>query len=186
MEDYSTSISYFQKSIKIDQFFKESFFWLGKSLVSLDKWFEAIHYFKKAHKFDLENIEYIKYLAFAEFKVGNMVTSIELYDKALEIDPSDHKTSLEYSSMYYESGDIDKAICIIEDAIDESPGESILYYRLVIYLMDAGKYKESINVLESALSLNFDNHEVLFDFIPNFETQSALIRVINQYRKKNS
>ena len=88
--------------------------------------------------------------------------------------------------MYYESGDIDKAICIIEDAIDESPGESILYYRLVIYLMDAGKYKESINVLESALSLNFDNHEVLFDFIPNFETQSALIRVINQYRKKNN
>ena len=88
--------------------------------------------------------------------------------------------------MYYESGDIDKAICIIEDAIDESPGESILYYRLVIYLMDAGKYKESINVLESALSLNFDNHEVLFDFIPNFETQSALIRVINQFRKNNN
>ena len=87
--------------------------------------------------------------------------------------------------MYYESGDVEKAISIIEDSIDVVPHESLLYYRLVIYLMDAGKYKESINVLESALSLNFDNHEVLFDFVPNFESQSALIRVINQYRKNN-
>ena len=185
LEDYSSSIDYFQKSIKIDQFFKESYYWLGKSLVALDKWFEAIHYFKKAHKFNTENIEYIKSLAFAEFKVGNMVSSIDLYTIALEKEPSDFKTALEFSSIYHESGDIDKAICIIEDAIDESPSESLLYYRLVIYLMDAGKYKESINVLESALSLNFDNHEVLFDFVPNFETQSALIRVINQYRKNN-
>ena len=79
-------------------------------------------------------------------------------------------------------GDIDKAIDIIDQAIEESPGESLLYYRLVIYLMDAGRYKESINVLESALSLNFDNHDVLFDFVPNFESQSALIRVINQFK----
>ena len=136
-------------------------------------------------KYKIKNIEYIKSLAFAEFKVGNMVSSIDLYTIALEKEPSDFKTALEFSSIYHESGDIDKAICIIEDAIDESPSESLLYYRLVIYLMDAGKYKESINVLESALSLNFDNHEVLFDFVPNFETQSALIRVINQYRKNN-
>ena len=149
----------------------------------MDKWFEAIHYFKKAYKLNNENIDYIKSLAFAEFKVGNMVSSIDLYSRALEMDPSDHKTSLEYSLIYYESGDIEKAIKIIKNAIDEVPGESLLYYRLVIYLMDSGRYKESINVLESALSLNFDNHEVLFDFVPNFETQSALIRVINQFRK---
>ena len=74
---------------------------------------------------------------------------------------------------------------LTKDAIQEIPDESLLYYRLVIYLMDAGKYKESINVLESALSLNFDNHEVLFDFVPNFESQSALIRVINQYKNNN-
>ena len=64
-----------------------------------------------------------------------MVSSIDLYSRALEMDPSDHKTSLEYSLIYYESGDIEKAIKIIKNAIDEVPGESLLYYRLVIYLM---------------------------------------------------
>ena len=90
--------------------------------------------------------------------------------------------SLDFSLIYYESGDIDRAISIIKDAINENQEESLLYYRLVVYLMDAGKYKESINVLESALSLNFENHEVLFDFVPNFESQSALIRIINNYK----
>ena len=52
--------------------------------------------------------------------------------------------------------------------------------------MDAGKYKESINVLENALSLNFENHEVLFDFLPNYESHSSLIRIINQFKKNNS
>ena len=154
-------------------------------MTSLDKWFEAIHYFKKAYKIDNDNIDYIKSLAYAEFKVGNLVSSIDLYSKALKINPSDINLSLDFSLIYYESGDIDRAISIIKDAIQEIPDESLLYYRLVIYLMDAGKYKESINVLESGLSLNFDNHEVLFDFVPNFESQSALIRVINQYKNNN-
>jgi len=134
---------------------------------------------------DNDNIDYIKSLAYAEFKVGNLVSSIDLYSKALKINPSDINLSLDFSLIYYESGDIDRAISIIKDAIQVIPDESLLYYRLVIYLMDAGKYKESINVLESALSLNFDNHEVLFDFVPNFESQSALIRVINQYKNNN-
>ena len=75
-----------------------------------------------------------------------MVSSIDLYNRALEIDPTDYKTSLDYSFIYYESGDIEKAIKIIKDSIEEVPGESLLYYRLVIYLMDSGRYKESINM----------------------------------------
>ena len=121
-------------------------------------------------------------MAYAEFKVGNLVSSIELYSKGLSIAPNDIDLSLDFSLIYYESGDVNRSISIIKDAINENQEESLLYYRLVIYLMDAGKYKESINVLESALSLNFDNHEVLFDFVPNFESQSALIRIINNYK----
>ena len=89
------------------------------------------------------------------------------------------------SFIYYESGDIKKAISIINEGIVEIPRESLFYYRLVVYLLDDGKYKDAINVLESALSINFENHDVLFDFIPKFETQSALIRVINQFKKNN-
>ena len=151
----------------------------------MDKWFEAIHYFKKAQKFDNNNIDFLKSLAYAEFKVGNLVSSIDVYTKVMELYPEDVQSCLDFSFIYYESGDIKKAISIINEGIAETPGESLFYYRLVIYLLDDGKYKEAINVLESALSINFENHDVLFDFIPKFETQSALIRVINQFKKNN-
>ena len=35
------SINFYQRSIKIDQFYKDSYYGLGKSLSSMDKWFEA-------------------------------------------------------------------------------------------------------------------------------------------------
>lgn len=130
-------------------------------------------------------MKFLKSLAFAEFKVDNLVSSIEVYTRIIELHPEDIDSNLDFSFIYFESGDIDKAISIIRGAIEENPGESLFYYRLVVYLLDAGKYKEAINVLESALSMNFDNHDVLFDFIPKFETQSALIRVINQFKKNN-
>ena len=130
-------------------------------------------------------MKFLKSLAFTEFKVGNLVSSIEVYTRIIELYPGDVDSNLDFSFIYFESGDIDKAISIIRDAIEENPVESLFNYRLVVYLLDAGKYKEAINVLESALSMNFDNHDVLFDFIPKFEAQSALIRVINQFKKNN-
>jgi len=175
--------------------FKEAIFNLEKSLEIVPKRpstiknlviaYIAIGNFKKAQKFDNNNIDFLKSLAYAEFKVGNLVSSIDVYTKVMELYPKDVESCLDFSFIYYESGDIKKAISIINEGIAETPGESLFYYRLVVYLLDDGKYKEAINVLESALSINFKNHDVLFDFIPKFETQSALIRVINQFKKNN-
>ena len=64
--------------------------------------------------------------------------------------------------------------------------DSNLLYRITAYLIAAGKYKEAFNYLENALILNFDNHTVLFEFFPKLETQKALFRIIDQFRKDNN
>jgi tetratricopeptide (TPR) repeat protein len=86
--------------------------------------------------------------------------------------------------VHYESGDMDKAVDLIHAGIDEIPGNADLYYRAVVYLITAGKYKEAFNYLENALTLNFDSHTVLYEFFPKLETQKALFRIIDQYRNK--
>ena len=48
-----------------------------------------------------------------------------------------------------------------------------------------GKFKEAFNYLENALILDFDNHTVLFEFFPELETQKALFKIIDQFRKEN-
>jgi hypothetical protein len=58
-----------------------------------------------------------------------------------------------------------------------------LYYRMCAYLLSAGKYKQAYNYLENALILDFDKHYLLFDYFPELESQKALARLIDQYRK---
>jgi hypothetical protein len=46
-----------------------------------------------------------------------------------------------------------------------------------------GKYKQAFQYLETALTLDFDKHLILFDYFPELETQKALFRIIEQFKK---
>jgi tetratricopeptide (TPR) repeat protein len=69
------------------------------------------------------------------------------------------------------------------DALEELPEEAELYYRLCCYLVKEGNLKEAFIYLENALILNFDKHTLLFEFFTELETQKALMRVIDEFRK---
>ncbi|MEO1653504.1 MAG: hypothetical protein AAFU64_08170, partial [Bacteroidota bacterium] len=67
--------------------------------------------------------------------------------------------------------------------MEECPEEASLYYRAVVYLIDAGKYREAFDLLEQALVLDFDGHTVLYEFFPKLETQKALYNIIEKFRQ---
>ena len=68
----------------------------------------------------------------------------------------------------------------------DNPDDAEILYRMTIYLIEAGNYKEAFNYLENALILDFDGHSTLFEFFPKLETQKALYKIIEQFRKDNS
>ena len=78
-----------------------------------------------------------------------------------------------------------KAISLIDRALEEVPDDAELLYRMVVYQITAGHYREAFTYLENALILDFEKHEVLFEFFPKLETQKALFKIIDQYRSKN-
>jgi hypothetical protein len=69
--------------------------------------------------------------------------------------------------------------------MSELPDEPEFFYRMTVYLIEAGKFKEALNYLENALILNFEGHTMLFDFFPKIETQKALYKIIEQFRKED-
>ena len=87
--------------------------------------------------------------------------------------------------IHFDQGDYSRAIELINNGLEENPDDSDLLYRMVIYQITAGHYKEAFTFLENALILNFDNHEVLFEFFPKLETQKALFKIIDQFRKND-
>lgn len=185
LEQYELAIRYFRKAAKIDPFYAEAWFGIGYCLSMQEKYHEAIHFINKALKFNVENADYWLTLAISESKVGNIVSSQGAFEEASQLNPSNVEVWLEWSWIYYEQGDYNRAIELILSGIDECPEDSNLYYRITAYLIAAGKYKQAFNFLENALVLNFENHKVLFEFFPKLETQKALFRIIDQYRKNN-
>jgi tetratricopeptide (TPR) repeat protein len=139
----------------------------------------------KALKLDPDNPGYWITVAETEYKLGNIISSIDAWEEACVLDPSNMEIWLKWSQIYYEQGDFEKAIEIILKGIDELPETSELYYRATAYLIAAGKYKQAFNYLENALILNFENHTVLLEFFPKLQTQKALFKIIDQYRKEN-
>jgi len=101
------------------------------------------------------------------------------------LDQKEKDIWLSWSQIFYEQGDFEKAISLIMRGIEEIPEESDLYYRATAYMISAGKYKDAFSYLENALVLNFDNHTVLLEFFPKLQTQKALFKIIDQYRKEN-
>ncbi len=182
---YDLGLKYFQKSTKLDPLYDEAIFGAGNCLEKQEKWYQALHFFNKAIKISNDNADYWKAAAHAEYKIGNTISSISAYEEASLLDPEDKEIWLNWSFIYYEQGEHQKAMEVLLQGMEEIPNEPELLYRMTAYLIEAGKFKEALNYLENALILNFDGHTVLFDFFSKLETQKALFKIIDQYRKEN-
>jgi tetratricopeptide (TPR) repeat protein len=183
LSQFDLAIKYYQKAGKLDNLYHEAWYGVGTVLSLQDRWYEAIHFLTKAVKIDPNNPVYIKSLAEAEYKVGNVVSARELFRHLRTLDTDDLDYWLDWSYLYYDQGDYENALSIMEGALEETPDHAPFMYRKVVYLISMGKYKEAFNNLEVALILDFEGHTQLFDFFDNLNTQKALFKIIDQYRK---
>lgn len=182
LDNYSLALKHYKKGLKIDPLLHESWYGVGLILEEQEKWLEAVHFFGKAHKIDENYPKYVKALAQTEYQLGNIISSIEYFEKAITLDKKDANTWISWSYIYHEQGDTEHATSIILDALENLPDQAALYYQLTCYLITKGNLKEAFIYLENALILNYEMHTMLFEFFQDLETQKALVRIIDQYR----
>lgn len=179
--DYDSSILEYQKALKLDHDSYMAYYGIGRCLEKKEKWLESIHHLKKASEIFEFDVNVWILLAKTEYSMGNVVSALSALIKSSEIEPEIPEIWLDWSFILSEQGDYDKAVEIIELGLDSLPEESSLYYRAVVYLIKASKYKEAFLYLENALTLNFEKHKELFEFFPELETQKALMKIIDQF-----
>lgn len=183
LREWDLARRFYQKAIDLDPELDEAWFGIGIILSEQERHFEAIHFFRKAVNLYAESIEYWLALAAAENQVGNVVSALEAYEKAAEVAPDSKDVWLNWSIILYEQGNFAGAIDLLRNAVEAQPAEAELHYRLCAYLLAAGRYREAYETLENALVLDFDKHRLLFEYFPELESQKALARLIDQYRK---
>ncbi len=157
---------------------------VGICLSEMEKWFEALHFLKKATSLSDNNSYHWLALADAEANVGNLISAMEAYQLAAEYDDTNLEAWVKWSVLNHEQGDFDAAANIVMSAMEQMPEEAELYYRASIYLIKAGKYQEAFNYLETGLTINYDVHEIMFEYFPDLEAQKAIYRIIDQYKNK--
>ncbi|MCU0450097.1 MAG: tetratricopeptide repeat protein [Bernardetiaceae bacterium] len=181
---FEEAMKNYRAALAIDEHYDDAYYGIGCCLNAQEKWYEAIHFFRRAVNLNPEEEEYWLGLAEAEYETGNVVSATEAYERASELGPDNPDTWLDWSYILYEQGDYDKAIDLVKTGIDEVPHHAELHYRLCAYHIAAGKYSQGVAYLENALILDFDSHTVLLEFFDSLEVQKALYKIINQYRNR--
>jgi tetratricopeptide (TPR) repeat protein len=154
-------------------------------MLKKEKFFESIHYFKKALKLTKENANYWVGLADAEFNLGNMQASSEAYEEAINLEPGIMETYVNLALIYFEQNRFEEAIDVTLEGIEELPESAELYYRMVVYQIKMGNYKEAFSFLENGLNLDFEKHTILYNLMPELKKQKAIYKIISQFRGKN-
>ncbi|HCW05964.1 MAG TPA: hypothetical protein DGG95_01215, partial [Cytophagales bacterium] len=134
LEHYDLGLKYFQKASKLDALYDEAFFGAGSCLEKQEKWYQALHFFNKAIKLSNDNADYWKAAAHAEYKIGNIISSISAYEEASILNPTDKEIWLNWSFIYYEQGEHEKASQILLQGMEEIQNESDFFYRMTAYL----------------------------------------------------
>ena len=99
----------------------------------------------------------------------------------MEVNPLDVEAWLDYSSIVFEKENIPKCIEIIAEGIKNNPDSADLYYRFVAYLIANGQNSEALIQLETALTSDVEKHYLLFEYLPQLQTNKVIIDIINRY-----
>jgi len=183
LKDFGKALEYYRASLKLDKEWDESWYGVAVCLAIEEKWIEALNCIRKAIKINEYSADYWLILAELEYKIGNVFSSEEAFEKAAELEPDYEEVWLKWSLVLFDQGQFKRAYEIIQEGLNDILENASLYYRCTAYLLHAGDYKEALVHLEIALMLDYAAHEQLFDFFPDLEKQKALFKLIEQYRK---
>ena len=183
LRDWEPARRYYRQALEINPAMDEAWFGQGVLMQEQERWLEAIHYFRKATELYGESGEYWSALGAAENQVGNVVSALEAYEKATAVAPEDAQGWVSWSAILYEQGHFAEAVDLVRHAVELHPHEAHFHYMLCAYLLADGRMREAYNTLETALTLSFDQHVLLFDYFPELREQPGLKRLIEQFRK---
>ena len=184
MENYNKALSYFNKASKLDPFLADA--WVGKGVVldALNRPNESIHYINKAIAIEKNNADYLYILADIQKKRGFIEEAQVAYKKVTELDPENNEIWLDYSDIFYEQGDTEKAIKIINEGIKKQPGNADLLFRITVYNIAGGLYNDAYDLFELGLQTDFEKHHLLFDYAPELKSNTMLIDLIDLHKSK--
>lgn len=116
---------------------------LGVINEQTEKYSEAIAHYQKALKLDEDAITCRRISSCYE-DMGNWASAVEYMDKAIALDPKNDNLIQYKADIYYEAGEIETAIAIMDEYVERRPDYGWGYYR-------RGWYKDNLQDIDGAI-----------------------------------
>ncbi len=129
-----------------------------------------------------EDLDALKELASIYHYLHENRIAIRLYEKILSLDPKDGVTKVFLGYLYYEIGNLDRAIDELNDSLDMRPHDSFAYFLVGNAYSRSGLIKEAVRSYDMALMLGFDVYRAHMDFATKFEDMNRKYKALREYK----
>jgi tetratricopeptide (TPR) repeat protein len=185
LEEISEAKAYYNKGIKTcisDEFSDELWYLLGEAFEAEDNYESAKKCYETA--LDKYNSEiYWAALAYVEQELGNYETALKYYENAIEGDPYNEALWEAYAYCLMDNEDFEKAVEVLESGLVIMPKSANLRYLLGGAMIKGGSNQQGNVELEKALTMNYQEHETIFEYFPELRKNHSILKLIEQYKK---
>jgi tetratricopeptide (TPR) repeat protein len=117
--------------------------------------------------------------------MNHIEEAIACYQDIILLDPMMMEAWLDWSYVLFVENKQEESAEIVSKALKLSPDNHQLHYRMATYLYALGKTRQAKVHLETALSINFDDHFLIFEIMPQLQNVSDILSLIAMYKEKN-
>ncbi len=141
----------------------------------------AVPYLERAYELDPTEADYGIVLAAAYFGLNETAKWDAMYDMLAQEHPEEEEIYLDWGIALHATGEIDRAMDITQIGLKQNPNSYRLMYRLSAICYLTGQHAAAEYLLETALTVNVEEHTQMFIFAPELKKASSLLRIIARF-----
>lgn len=149
--EYNKAIDYLKKALKIDSTNPDILFHYGIAQRNSGNFDDAIGIFSKLLQLDPENSKTLNLLAHVYMGQGNLDKAADVLVRSLSINQNQAEIQSNLGTVYHSQGELSKAEICFRKALSLNPQIEISD-ALGNVLVEQGRFKESLEVFQSALT----------------------------------
>ncbi|MCH7560330.1 MAG: tetratricopeptide repeat protein [Thaumarchaeota archaeon] len=149
----------------------------------LEKYNEAINYYKKLLQIMPENKHALSSMAEAQFTLGNYEETIETAKKIIQIDNDNDFASVITGAALEELGRLDEAYSQYEKMLKINPENQLVLEYYGIALSENKNPKKSLAYFEKAIQLEPKNYSTRYNIAVTFNRLNQPKKAIENYKK---
>ncbi len=153
---------------------------IGTCYAQQENWRQAIAYYRRAISIEDACEAYYVQLAEAYFHAEAYQLAETNFIKAIQIAPEEPQAWIQLIMFLMTTDQQGRAFEIIDQAQEQACSAELTYCRIAC-LMVMGRRQEALYWLGEALQEDFDAHQMLFELVPELETDPDVIRLLAIY-----